>query len=87
MCAATLSAAGPMGKGSLPPVFPKDVADKAQAARVRADVGVVFQYPEHQLFAASVITVSAVFAPTTSPLQGSNATVRVPLPASVKDSL
>ena len=30
MCAATLSAAGPMGKGSLPPVFPKDVADKAQ---------------------------------------------------------
>ena len=36
---------------------------------------------------ASVITVSAVFAPTTSPLQGSNATVRVPLPASVKESL
>ena len=30
MCATTLSAAGPMGKGSLPPVFPKDVADKAQ---------------------------------------------------------
>ncbi|WP_337518332.1 alpha-L-rhamnosidase, partial [Alistipes ihumii] len=30
MCVATLSAAGPMGKGSLPPVFPKDVADKAQ---------------------------------------------------------
>ena len=54
MCATTLSAAGPMGKGSLPPVFPKDVADKAQAARVRADVGVVFQYPEHQLFADTV---------------------------------
>ena len=31
-----------------------DVADKAQAARVRADVGVVFQYPEHQLFADTV---------------------------------
>lgn len=32
----------------------KDVADKAQAASVRADVGVVFQYPEHQLFADTV---------------------------------
>lgn len=32
----------------------RDVADKAQAARVRADVGVVFQYPEHQLFADTV---------------------------------
>ncbi len=32
----------------------RDVADKKQAARVRADVGVVFQYPEHQLFADTV---------------------------------
>ena len=32
----------------------RDVADTAQAARVRADVGVVFQYPEHQLFADTV---------------------------------
>ncbi len=32
----------------------RDVADKAQAARVRANVGVVFQYPEHQLFADTV---------------------------------
>ena len=32
----------------------RDVADKAQAASVRADVGVVFQYPEHQLFADTV---------------------------------
>ncbi len=32
----------------------RDVADKAQAARVRADVGVVFQYPERQLFADTV---------------------------------
>ena len=42
MCAATLSAAGPMGKGSLPPVFPKDVADKAQFdTRTRAYVSPV----------------------------------------------
>ena len=32
----------------------KDVADKKQAASVRADVGVVFQYPENQLFADTV---------------------------------
>lgn len=32
----------------------RDVADKTQAARVRADVGMVFQYPENQLFADSV---------------------------------
>ena len=45
---------------------------------------------DREMFVAgivSVMTVSAVFVPTTSPLQGSNATVRVPLPASVKDSL
>ena len=32
----------------------RDVADKKQAASVRTDVGVVFQYPEHQLFADTV---------------------------------
>lgn len=32
----------------------EDVADKAAAARARSFVGVVFQYPEHQLFAATV---------------------------------
>ena len=62
-------------------------SDKKLTRQARFRVGLVFQYPEHQLFAASVITIPAVFAPTTSPLQGSNATVRVPLPASVKDSL
>ncbi|BAK45215.1 hypothetical protein EGYY_21250 [Eggerthella sp. YY7918] len=31
-----------------------DIADKKQATRVRTDVGVVFQYPEHQLFADTV---------------------------------
>lgn len=32
----------------------KDLAAKGVAAQARADIGVVFQYPEHQLFAASV---------------------------------
>ena len=32
----------------------EDLADKAAAARARAKCGLVFQYPEHQLFAASV---------------------------------
>ena len=32
----------------------KDIADKAAAAQARSLVGVVFQYPEHQLFAATV---------------------------------
>jgi energy-coupling factor transporter ATPase len=32
----------------------KDLAAKEVAAQARADIGVVFQYPEHQLFAASV---------------------------------
>lgn len=31
-----------------------DIADKAHAALARKDVGLVFQYPEHQLFAATV---------------------------------
>ncbi|MEG2260466.1 MAG: ATP-binding cassette domain-containing protein [Raoultibacter sp.] len=31
-----------------------DIADKKAAATARKNVGVVFQYPEHQLFAASV---------------------------------
>ncbi|MEG2850647.1 MAG: energy-coupling factor transporter ATPase [Raoultibacter sp.] len=31
-----------------------DIADKKAAAAARKNVGVVFQYPEHQLFAASV---------------------------------
>lgn len=31
-----------------------DLADKKSAARMRGDVGLVFQYPEHQLFAATV---------------------------------
>lgn len=31
-----------------------DLADKAVAAKVRAKCGLVFQYPEHQLFAATV---------------------------------
>ncbi len=32
----------------------EDLADKAVAARARTAVGLVFQYPEHQLFAATV---------------------------------
>lgn len=32
----------------------RDVADKKQATQARAQVGVVFQYPEHQLFADTV---------------------------------
>ncbi len=31
-----------------------DLSAKGVAAKARADIGVVFQYPEHQLFAASV---------------------------------
>ena len=31
-----------------------DIADKRNARTVRGEVGVVFQYPEHQLFAATV---------------------------------
>lgn len=31
-----------------------DIAGKAEAAKARTDVGLVFQYPEHQLFAATV---------------------------------
>lgn len=32
----------------------QDLADRKTATRARADIGVVFQYPEHQLFAATV---------------------------------
>lgn len=32
----------------------RDIADKAEAAHARESVGLVFQYPEHQLFAANV---------------------------------
>ena len=32
----------------------KDLGDKREARRARCDVGLVFQYPEHQLFAATV---------------------------------
>lgn len=32
----------------------KDLADRKVATQARGDIGVVFQYPEHQLFAASV---------------------------------
>lgn len=32
----------------------KDLADKKIATQARGDIGVVFQYPEHQLFAATV---------------------------------
>lgn len=32
----------------------QDLADKRVATQARGDIGVVFQYPEHQLFAASV---------------------------------
>ena len=32
----------------------EDLADKAAAARARTNCGMVFQYPEHQLFAATV---------------------------------
>ena len=32
----------------------KDIAEKAEATHIRSLVGVVFQYPEHQLFADSV---------------------------------
>lgn len=32
----------------------KDLANKKTAIEARGDIGLVFQYPEHQLFAASV---------------------------------
>ena len=32
----------------------EDLSDRKTATRARGDIGVVFQYPEHQLFAASV---------------------------------
>ena len=32
----------------------QDISDKKAATRIRAKVGLVFQYPEHQLFAATV---------------------------------
>lgn len=32
----------------------RDLADRKTATEARGDIGVVFQYPEHQLFAASV---------------------------------
>ncbi|RDB63319.1 energy-coupling factor transporter ATPase [Gordonibacter sp. 28C] len=54
----------------------RDVADKAQAASVRADVGVVFQYPEHQLFADTVYN-DVAFGPRNLKLSDDEVDARV----------
>ena len=54
----------------------RDVADKGQAASVRADVGVVFQYPEHQLFADTVYN-DVAFGPRNLKLSDEEVDARV----------
>ena len=54
----------------------KDVANKAQAASVRADVGVVFQYPENQLFADTVYN-DVAFGPRNLKLSEAEVDARV----------
>ena len=54
----------------------RNVADKAQAASVRADVGVVFQYPEHQLFADTVYN-DVAFGPRNLKLSDDEVDARV----------
>ena len=54
----------------------KDLAAKGVATQARADIGVVFQYPEHQLFAASVYE-DVAFGPRNMGLTEEEVDVRV----------
>lgn len=53
-----------------------DIADKKAAAAARSNVGVVFQYPEHQLFAATVYD-DVAFGPRNMGLATSEVDARV----------
>ncbi len=53
-----------------------DLADKRAAIEARRDVGVVFQYPEHQLFAATVFD-DVAFGPRNQGLSGDEVEQRV----------
>lgn len=52
-----------------------DIADKAAATNARSHVGVVFQYPEHQLFAATVFE-DVAFGPRNMGLSADEIEVR-----------
>ena len=54
----------------------RDVSDKKQAAGIRADVGVVFQYPENQLFADTVYN-DVAFGPRNLKLSDEEVDARV----------
>ena len=54
----------------------KDLADKKTANEARGDIGLVFQYPEHQLFAASVFE-DVAFGPRNLGLSASEVEERV----------
>lgn len=53
-----------------------DIADKKAAAAARSNVGVVFQYPEHQLFAANVYD-DVAFGPRNMGLSSDEVDARV----------
>lgn len=53
-----------------------DIADKKAAAAARSNVGVVFQYPEHQLFAATVYD-DVAFGPRNMGLSSDEVDARV----------
>ena len=54
----------------------QDLADRKVATKARGDIGVVFQYPEHQLFAASVYE-DVAFGPRNMGLAESEVDARV----------
>lgn len=54
----------------------KNLADKKVATQARGDIGLVFQYPEHQLFAASVFE-DVAFGPRNLGLDGKEVEARV----------
>lgn len=54
----------------------KDLADKKVATQARGDIGLVFQYPEHQLFAATV-KEDVAFGPRNLGLSADEADTRV----------
>lgn len=54
----------------------QDLADKKVATKARHDIGVVFQYPEHQLFAASVYE-DVAFGPRNMGLSADEVDARV----------
>ncbi|MCL2888894.1 MAG: energy-coupling factor transporter ATPase [Eggerthellaceae bacterium] len=54
----------------------QDISDRKIAARVRTKVGLVFQYPEHQLFAATVYD-DVAFGPRNMGLSAEEVDVRV----------